>query len=49
MDDASIFIHPSAHVSDKASIGAGSKIWINSQIRENVTVGENCIISRMLC
>lgn len=41
-----VFIHPSAHVSEKASIGAGSKVWINSQIREHVVVGENCIISK---
>lgn len=41
-----IFIHSSAHVSDKAQIGSGSKIWINSQIREGAVIGENCIISK---
>lgn len=43
---ADVFIHPSANVSDQAEIGAGSKIWINSQIRENVKIGKNCIISK---
>ncbi|MCL2670456.1 MAG: N-acetyltransferase [Clostridiales bacterium] len=41
-----VFIHPSAHVSEKAEIGRGTKIWINAQIRENVRIGENCIISK---
>jgi UDP-2-acetamido-3-amino-2,3-dideoxy-glucuronate N-acetyltransferase len=43
---ADIFIHPTANVSDKAVIGDGTKIWINSQIRENCTIGQNCIISK---
>jgi UDP-2-acetamido-3-amino-2,3-dideoxy-glucuronate N-acetyltransferase len=41
-----IFIHDSAHVSDKARIGNGTKVWINSQIRERAEIGENCIISK---
>lgn len=41
-----LFIHPSAHVSDKASIGEGTQIWINAQIRERATIGTNCIISK---
>lgn len=41
-----IYIHPSANVSDKASIGAGTKVWINVQIRENAVIGEGCIISK---
>ena len=40
------YIHPSANVSDKASIGAGTKIWINVQIRENAKIGAGCIISK---
>lgn len=43
---ADVFIHPSASVSDLADIGSGTKIWINSQIREHVKIGENCIISK---
>lgn len=43
---ASIYIHPSAHVSNDANIGDGTKVWINSQIREKCEIGENCIISK---
>lgn len=41
-----VYIHPTANVSDKARIGAGTKVWINVQIRENAVIGENCIISK---
>ena len=41
-----VFIHPSAFVSNEAVIGKGSKVWVNSQIREKVVIGENCIISK---
>lgn len=41
-----IFIHPSANVSKKAHIGAGTKVWINVQIRENTEIGESCILSK---
>lgn len=41
-----IYIHPTANVSDQAIIGDGTKIWINSQIREKSEIGSNCIISK---
>lgn len=41
-----VYIHPSANVSDKASIGAGTKVWINVQIRENAHIGDDCILSK---
>ena len=44
--DGSVFIHPSAHVSDKASIGTGTKIWINAQIREGASIGKGCVIGK---
>lgn len=43
---AEVFIHPTANVSDKASIGVGTKIWINVQIREAAEIGEGCILSK---
>jgi UDP-2-acetamido-3-amino-2,3-dideoxy-glucuronate N-acetyltransferase len=43
---SNIYIHPTANVSDKAKLGDGTKVWINSQIREDVVIGENCIISK---
>ena len=42
----SVFIHPSAEVSDKAQIGDGTKIWNLAQVREDCVIGENCIISK---
>lgn len=36
--------HPSAEVSDLATIGSNSKVWNNAQIREKVNIGSNCII-----
>lgn len=46
MANTDIFIHPRAHVSDAARIGAGAKIWINVQIREDATIGSECILSK---
>jgi UDP-2-acetamido-3-amino-2,3-dideoxy-glucuronate N-acetyltransferase len=43
---SNVFIHPSANVSDKAKIGDDTKVWINVQVRENVKIGANCIISK---
>jgi UDP-2-acetamido-3-amino-2,3-dideoxy-glucuronate N-acetyltransferase len=40
------YIHPSAHVSEQASIGENTKVWINVQIREQASIGDNCIISK---
>ena len=45
MDD-SVFIHPSAFVSEKASIGKGTKIWINAQVREGAVIGTGCVIGK---
>lgn len=39
-----IFIHKTADVSEKATIGKGSKIWNNAQIREYVTLGRECVV-----
>lgn len=41
-----IFIHPSAHISDRAIIGKGTQLWINAQVRETAKIGTNCIISK---
>ena len=43
---ANIYIHPSANVSTDSKVGDGTKIWINSQIREKSEIGMNCIISK---
>jgi acetyltransferase-like isoleucine patch superfamily enzyme len=39
-------IHATADVSPLASIGEGTKIWHQVQIREGVKVGKNCILGK---
>jgi UDP-2-acetamido-3-amino-2,3-dideoxy-glucuronate N-acetyltransferase len=41
-----VYIHPSAEVSDRAVIGPGTKIWHFAQVRENASIGENCVIGK---
>jgi len=45
LDDV-VFIHKTAEVSERADIGAGTKIWNLAQVRENAVIGENCVISK---
>ncbi len=40
------FIHPSADVSPRAHLGAGTKVWNRAQVREDAVVGENVIIGK---
>jgi len=42
----STFIHETAEVSPKATIGEGTKIWNHAQVREDVKIGANCIIGK---
>ncbi len=39
-------IHETAEVSPRASLGAGTRVWHQAQIREGVRVGEECIIGK---
>lgn len=41
-----MFIHETADVSNRATIGVNVKVWNNAQIREDAVVGENSIISK---
>lgn len=41
-----VYIHPTAEVSEGASIGEGTKIWNQAQVREGASIGENCVISK---
>lgn len=41
-----IFVHETANVDPRSEIGFGSKIWMNVQVRENVKIGSQCIISK---
>jgi len=40
------FIHGTANVSPKAKLGDGTKVWINVQIREETTIGADCILGK---
>ncbi len=39
-------IHPTADVSPEATIGAGTRIWNDAQVREGAVVGEECILGK---
>ncbi len=46
MHPSSVKIHPTANVSDRATIGAGTMIWNQSQVREDARIGEECILGK---
>ena len=46
MERKDVHIHPTAEVSDKARIGAGTRVWHQAQIREDAEIGEKCVISK---
>ena len=46
MSNLNIFIHPSASVDVSASLSDGTKVWVNVQVRENVRIGVDCILSK---
>ena len=39
-------IHETAWVDERASIGAGTYIWMNAQVREWSHIGKNCVIAK---
>lgn len=39
-------IHPTAEVSPLATVGEGTRIWHQAQIREKVSIGKNCILGK---
>jgi UDP-2-acetamido-3-amino-2,3-dideoxy-glucuronate N-acetyltransferase len=41
-----IYIHPTADVSDQATIGAGTRIWHQAQVREGAVLGERCVVGK---
>lgn len=40
------YAHDSTYIADDVTVGSGTKIWINVQIREQAVIGKNCIISK---
>ncbi len=41
-----VFVHPTAEVSEKVTIGEDTRIWHQAQIREGVRIGRECIIGK---
>jgi UDP-2-acetamido-3-amino-2,3-dideoxy-glucuronate N-acetyltransferase len=41
-----IYIHPTAEVSPKATLGPGTKVWHQAQVREGAVLGRNCIVGK---
>jgi len=41
-----VYIHPTADVSDRATIGEGTKIWHQAQVREEAVIGKDCILGK---
>ncbi len=39
-------IHPTAEVSPQASLGEGTSIWHQAQVREGARLGKNCILGK---
>ncbi len=45
MSDQAI-VHESAYVDQAATLGSGTRVWINAQIREGARIGSKCVISK---
>lgn len=43
---SNVSIHPTAEVSSEASVGAGTRIWGQAQVREHAVIGEHCNIGK---
>jgi acetyltransferase-like isoleucine patch superfamily enzyme len=41
-----VTIHPTADVSPRANLGAGTRIWHEAQVREGARLGESCIVGK---
>lgn len=39
-------IHPTAEVSEQASIGPGTRVWHQAQVREGAVVGADCVLGK---
>ncbi len=46
MSASDVYIHPTADVSESATIGAGTRIWHQAQVREGAVIGKLCILGK---
>lgn len=40
------YVHPTAELSPKATIGKGTRIWHQTQVREGARIGADCILGK---
>lgn len=45
-EPSSVRIHPTADVSAEATIGPGTSIWNQAQVRERARIGSDCVIGK---
>ncbi len=45
-DRTDVRVHPTAEASPEASVGAGTSIWNQAQVREGARIGAGCIIGK---
>ena len=45
-NNVSYFVHPTAFIEDDVTIGDGTKIWHQVQVRKGTTIGKNCIFGK---
>ncbi|MEA2575344.1 MAG: UDP-2-acetamido-3-amino-2,3-dideoxy-glucuronate N-acetyltransferase [Chloroflexia bacterium] len=41
-----VYIYPTADVSPKATLGPGTRVWHEAQVREGAVIGRNCILGK---
>lgn len=41
-----VHIHPTAEVSEAATVGEGTRIWHHAQVREGAVIGRQCILGK---
>ena len=39
-------VHPTATVDPRATVGEGTRLWINVQVREGASIGRDCVVSK---
>ncbi len=46
LPEKNVYIHPTADVSGLASVGSGTRIWHQAQVREGAAIGQQCILGK---
>ena len=46
MENNKVYIHPTADVSPRATLGEGTRVWHEAQVREGAVIGLNCILGK---